>query len=154
MIPTFHRLTILNVLYSSPLSLVLTVSWGWRSSICCVIFSLYVLIFLKSAMTGASIFRVFSHSVRSNSLWPMDCSPPGSSVLRIFQARILEWVAICFSRGSSRPRDWTQVSYIAGGFFTIWATREAQWVWRRVSSWAACASLTAGLSWMGRHFLL
>ena len=43
----------------------------------------------------------------------MDCSPPGSSVHKILQASILEWVAIPFSRGSSRPRDWTQVSYIA-----------------------------------------
>ena len=43
---------------------------------------------------------------------PRDCSPPGSSVLGISQARILEWVAISFSRGSSRPRDWTPVSYI------------------------------------------
>ena len=59
-------------------------------------------------------------------LWPhMDCSPPGSSVHEILQARILEWVAICFSRGSSRPRDWTQVSRIACRHFTIWATREA-----------------------------
>ena len=41
---------------------------------------------------------------------PMDCSLPGSSVHGIFQARVLEWVAIAFSRGSSRPRDWTQVS--------------------------------------------
>ena len=49
---------------------------------------------------------------------PMDCSPPGFSVHRISQARILEWVAISFSRGSSRPRDRTQVSHIAGGFFT------------------------------------
>ena len=55
---------------------------------------------------------------------PMDCSPPGSSVHGILQARILEWVAIPFSRGSSWPRDWTQVSCIAGGFFTVWATRE------------------------------
>ena len=44
---------------------------------------------------------------------PMDCSPPGSSVHGILQARILEWVAISFSRGSSRPRDQTQVSHIA-----------------------------------------
>ena len=51
-------------------------------------------------------------------------SPPGSSVHGIFQARILEWVAISFFRGSSQPRDWTQVSRIAGRFFTIWATRE------------------------------
>ena len=56
---------------------------------------------------------------------PMDCSPPGSSVHGILQARILEWVAIPFSRGSSQPRDWTQPSLIAGRFFTIWATREA-----------------------------
>ena len=43
----------------------------------------------------------------------------------ILQARILEWVAIPFFRGSSQPRDWTRVSGIAGRFFTIWATREA-----------------------------
>ena len=55
---------------------------------------------------------------------PMDYSLPGSSVHRILQARILEWVAIHFSRGSSRPRDQTQVSSIADTFFTIWATRE------------------------------
>ena len=56
---------------------------------------------------------------------PMDYSPPGSSVHGIFQARIQEWVAIPFSRRSSRPRDWTQVSCIVGRFFTIEATREA-----------------------------
>ena len=44
---------------------------------------------------------------------PMDCSPPGSSVHRILQARILEWVALPFSRGSSLPRDWTCVSYVS-----------------------------------------
>ena len=44
----------------------------------------------------------------------------------IFQGRILEWVAFPFSRGSSQPRDWTQVSLIAGKFFNSWATREAQ----------------------------
>ena len=55
---------------------------------------------------------------------PMDCSPPGSSVHGIFQARILEWVAISFSRRSSWPRDWTQVSRIVGRHFTIWAIRE------------------------------
>ena len=57
---------------------------------------------------------------------PMDCSPPDSSVYGILQARILEWVAISFSRGSSQPRDQTQVSSVAGRFFTVWATREAQ----------------------------
>ena len=55
-------------------------------------------------------------------LWdPMDCSPPGSSVPGILQARILEWVAIPCSRGSSWPGDQTQVSCTAGRFFTIWA---------------------------------
>ena len=55
----------------------------------------------------------------------MDCSPPGSSVHGILQARILEWVAISFSRGSSWPRDRTQVSRIAGRCFNLWATRES-----------------------------
>ena len=50
----------------------------------------------------------------------------GSSVHGILQARILEWGAISFSRKSSQPRDWIQVSCIAGIFFTIWATKEAQ----------------------------
>ena len=56
----------------------------------------------------------------------MDCSLAGSSVHGIPQARILEWVAISFSRESSRPRNQTQVSCIAGRFFTDWAPREAQ----------------------------
>ena len=56
---------------------------------------------------------------------PTDCNLRGSSVHGIFQARVLEWVAISFSRGSSQPRDWTQVSLIAGRRFTIWATKEA-----------------------------
>ena len=55
---------------------------------------------------------------------PMDCSLPGSSVHGIFQARILEWVAISFSRGSSQSSDWTWVSCIVGRHFTIWTTRE------------------------------
>ena len=54
----------------------------------------------------------------------MDCSRSGSSVREILQARILEWVAIPFSRGPSWPRDGSQVSCIAGKFFTVWATRE------------------------------
>ena len=55
----------------------------------------------------------------------MDCSPPGSTVHGILQARILEWVAMPFSRGSSWPRNRTQVSCIAGSFLTNWAMREA-----------------------------
>ena len=53
------------------------------------------------------------------------CDPMNCTVHGIFQARILEWVAFPFSRGSSQPRDWTQVSNITGKFFTSWATREA-----------------------------
>ena len=55
---------------------------------------------------------------------PIDCSLSGSSVHGIFQAKVLEWVAISFSRGSSWPRDRTQVSHIVDRCFTIWATRE------------------------------
>ena len=57
---------------------------------------------------------------------PIDYSPPGSSAHGFLQARILELVAIPFSKGSSQPRGQTQVSCIAAGFFTIWATRKAQ----------------------------
>ena len=55
----------------------------------------------------------------------MDCTQPSFSVHEILQARILEWVVIPFSRGSSLSRDQTWVSNIAGIFFTVWATREA-----------------------------
>ena len=58
--------------------------------------------------------------------YPVDYSPPGSSVHGFLQAGILECAAISFSRGSSWPRGLTQVSYISGGFFTIWATKEAK----------------------------
>jgi len=51
---------------------------------------------------------------------PMDCSLSGSSVPRIFQARVLEWIAISFTRRSSQPRDWTRASLIAGRHFTVW----------------------------------
>ena len=56
---------------------------------------------------------------------PTDYNPPGSFIHGIFQARILDWIAISFSRRSSQPRDQTWVSHIAGRFFTIWATKEA-----------------------------
>ena len=60
-----------------------------------------------------------SCSVESDSLDPIDSSLPGSSVLGILQVRILEWVAMPSSRGSSWPRDQTWVSYIAGKFFSV-----------------------------------
>ena len=54
---------------------------------------------------------------------PMNCSPPGASVGEVLLARLLEWVAISFSRGTFPLRDWTWVSCIAGRFFTNWATK-------------------------------
>ena len=63
---------------------------------------------------------------------PMDCSLLGSSVHGIFQARLLEWIAISFSRRSSRPRNRTWVSHIAGRRFTIWATRDASKVMLKI----------------------
>jgi len=79
------------------------------------------------ALTGS----LWSYWWRPTHWDSMDWSPWGSSVHEIFQARILEWVAVPFTRGSSQPRDWTQVSCIAGKFFTIWAKEylEAQEYW-------------------------
>ena len=57
------------------------------------------------------------------------CNPMDYTVHEILQTRILEWVAFPFFRGFPQPRDWTQVSCIAGGFFTSWATRETQEYW-------------------------
>ena len=65
-------------------------------------------------------------SVQSCFCDPMGCSPPVFSVNGIFQTRILEWVAVSYSRGSSRPRYWTCVSCIADRFFTCWAIGEVQ----------------------------
>ena len=65
-------------------------------------------------------WKLLSHVWLFVTLWT--CSSPGSSVHRILQARVLEWVAVPFSRGSSWPRNWTRVSCIVGGFFTSWAT--------------------------------
>ena len=66
---------------------------------------------------------------------PLDNSPLGSSVHVNSQARILEWVAIFPSRVSSQPRDQTQVSCIASGFFTSWATRETHFWRARSKNW-------------------
>ena len=84
-------------------------------------------------------------------LWdPMNCSRQGSSVRGILQARMLEWVAIPFSRGSSWPRNWTWVSCIAGKFFTIWATREANnivYLILNKKSWLIGKDYDAGRDW-------
>ena len=68
----------------------------------------------------------------SDSLWPHDCSPPGFSVLGISQARILGWVAISSSRGSSQSGDWTHISCIGRKILYHWATWKAHTdTWKR-----------------------
>ena len=67
--------------------------------------------------------------VKATQSCPTLCDPM-DSIHGILQARILEWVAVPFSRGSSQPRDQTQISHMAGGFFTSWATKKAQEYWR------------------------
>ena len=74
------------------------------------------------------------------------CNPMNYTVHGILQARILEWVAYPFSRGFSRPRNWTRVSCIAGGFFTNWATREAHGLYSSAIFWK-------GNPWPGLIFL-
>ena len=71
------------------------------------------------------IYTVDSLTPNSKPTVPTLCDPMDYTVHGILQARILEWVAFPFSRGSSQLRDRTQISRIAGGFFTIWVTREA-----------------------------
>ena len=73
---------------------------------------------------------------------PRDYSLPGSSVHGILQARILAWVAVSFSRGSSQPSDWTQASHIAGGLFTVWATRAGPKA--SFLTWSALSPTTGG----------
>ena len=88
-------------------------------------------------------------------LWdPMDCSLLGSSIHGILQARILEWVAISFSRASSQPRDGIWVSGIAGRHFTLWASRESSHVtlqfkptWQLAVVLAWSAALRSGIIW-------
>ena len=89
----------------------------------------------------------------SDSYNPMDCSLPGSSLHGIYQARILEWVAISFSKGFSWSRDQTLVSCTAGGFFTVWAiissVQSLSCIQLFATPWtAACqASLSITNSW-------
>ena len=85
------------------------------------------------------------------------CDPMNYTVHGFLQARILEWVAFPFSRGSSQLRDWTQVSCIAGGFFTSWATREAlDTFWVNFCTWCEIGSnfiLVHRDGWLSPHHL-
>ena len=86
---------------------------------------------------------------------PMDCNPPGSSVHGIFQARILEWAAISFSKGSSWGRDWTCMSYspaLAGAFFTTSALFRPEWCKKSFDTWVANARrLCVSNLWKNSH---
>ena len=80
--------------------------------------------------------------VTSDSVTSMGCNLPGSSVHGISQERILEWVAISFSRGPSQPRDPTPVSRTAIGHFTAWATRRLPVVYAICKFWVSRKVLT------------
>ena len=87
--------------------------------------------YLKPHSRSVTVICLIRMSVLAKSLQScptlcnrVDCSPPDSSVHGVLQVRILKWVTMPSSRGSSHPRDWTQVFCIADGFFTVWATRE------------------------------
>ena len=96
--------------------------------IMCVCLCVSVSVTVQEVLTSYLWYVCVSVSVTQSCLTlcdRMDCSPPGSSVHGILQARMLECVAMPFSRGSTWPRDWTQASFIAGRWFTSWAIREA-----------------------------
>ena len=91
------------------------------------------LTYIKHRKSTFGIYSWESENWKNGSVYccPMPCDPmdynlPGSSVHGILNTRILECVAIPFSRVSSQPKDWTCVSYIPGRFFTVWTTREAE----------------------------
>ena len=90
----------------------------------------FFLIFLGSFKRILCESESVSYSIGSEVWGSMDCTPSGFSVHGILQARVLEWVAIPFSKGSCWPRDQTQVSGIARRFFTIWATGKSLYKFR------------------------
>ena len=97
-----------------------TKSWTWLSSRS----SIY-LVFIGKVSIRTKWVKWKCLKVKVTQLCLTLCNPMDYTVHGILQARILEWVAFPFSRGSSQPRDQSQVSRIAGRFFTSWATREA-----------------------------
>ena len=81
--------------------------------------------YIDISFLTASQFTIVLCLVVQSCLTPWTVAHQAPLSMEILQARMLEWVAMPSSRGSSQPRDWTQVSHVAGGFFTSWATREA-----------------------------
>ena len=107
----------MNVSCSSYIILNLSINfWIWFSHKHLILKIFSILVILKDE--GGMWSREVAQSCPTLCT-PMDCSLPGFSVHGIFQAIVLEFVAISFSRGSSRPRDWTQVSCIVGRCFTL-----------------------------------
>jgi len=88
-------------------------------------FSSYLLLEILIGYLWSEKVKVLTHSAVSDSETQRTVAHQAPLSMGFFQARILGWVAISFSRGSSQPRDWTWVSCIAGGFFTVWVTKEA-----------------------------
>ena len=82
--------------------------------------------FSQLTCNSFTLYYMLSHSVMSDSWDPMDCCPPGSSIHGILQARILEYGSHSLLQRIVPTRDQTPISYTAGRFFTVWATREAQ----------------------------
>ena len=95
-------------------------SSSWHTSLCVTDSYVYPRLYIAKAEVT---------KVKVTQLCLTLCNPMDYIVHGILQARILEWVAVPFSRGSSQPRDQTQVSLNTGWFFTSWATREAQEYW-------------------------
>ena len=81
----------------------------------------------QKSLMAVTVMKSFSHAWLFETPWTVTYQAPLS--MGILQARILTWIAIFPFRGTSQPRDQTQVSCIASRFFTCWATRKAQWLW-------------------------
>ena len=86
-------------------------------------------------------WKSLSHVQLFETLWTVACQASLSMKFSRPWHLSLEWIAMPFSRGSAQPRDWTQVSCIMGGFFTLWATREGP---LGVGKWGAFESLPSG----------
>ena len=100
---------------------------------------IYLVLWIYRWYASSFFFMLYLYEVKVAQWYltlsdPMDCSLKGSSAHGILQARILYRVASPFSKRSSQPRDQTQVSWIAGRCFTLWATREVQEYWSRYLS--------------------
>ena len=95
----FHK----NILHRNPMDFSVNPIFCWSYSFLSLVYAFAVVVLVSHVWFFCD---------------PMDCNPPGSPVHGISQARVLEWVAVFSSRGSSWPRDWTPVSCISGAFFT------------------------------------